>query len=396
MDENQQKEQVVDYLRNRQKAAEINAKVSGVNLWVILGAIAIATWQLIESWDQAVWTHLDETLRVLLCVEAAFFLGSLSSSHNSIRDELRYNVARPADLDSPALWLAGGLWSLLPPVLFSIVVGKSMSLAIVSFFPVVGTAIGVMACASRLFKGKPNTSRFPKPRFVSTRRVISMIGLVMGFGLSWAIYDQVMTSTGFTNLMTTGAVKTVALISAIYLLVMVLIDKRRGSHAIRWTYELETDLLLGLVSPAVALRRIEHRELGPSLADVMNNFFDELDKNIGVLDESLIICGEQLKGVIEVPATYPTERQARYIAAVEKPVEHFDKVLGEIDELTKYLKQLSVPFDSRISTILKKSVEGADAYLRQVKERKSRFDTLLSTAKTAGDSSPPVELPSPK
>lgn len=43
------RKELLDYLRNQQKAAEIDSKVNGVNIWVLIGAIGVVGWQLMSE-----------------------------------------------------------------------------------------------------------------------------------------------------------------------------------------------------------------------------------------------------------------------------------------------------------------------------------------------------------
>jgi hypothetical protein len=57
------KKEVLDYLRNQQKAAEIEAKMNGVNIWVLLGAIAVVAWQLTAGSVARLWNEPELVLR---------------------------------------------------------------------------------------------------------------------------------------------------------------------------------------------------------------------------------------------------------------------------------------------------------------------------------------------
>jgi hypothetical protein len=102
------KKEIFDYLRNRQKAAEIEAKVNGVNLWVLLGAIAVVTWQLIGSVGTGMWDRPELILRMLLCAEALYMLTWLAWSVRRGREEVRYSVWTPTEIRSPLLALLIG------------------------------------------------------------------------------------------------------------------------------------------------------------------------------------------------------------------------------------------------------------------------------------------------
>lgn len=149
-----EKKDVLDYLRNQQKAAEIEAKVNGINLWVLLGAIGIVTWQLLPYLDASLWNHRELALRVILGFEAAYFFSYICTSTNNLRDELRYAAWNQGDISSPLLVLIESFWVLIPPSLFILLIGKSFSVYYLSIFGVMIFAAGATEIAFRLRKEK--------------------------------------------------------------------------------------------------------------------------------------------------------------------------------------------------------------------------------------------------
>jgi hypothetical protein len=94
------RKEVFDYLRNKQKSAEIEAKVNGINLWVILAAVAIVLWQLVESIGSNLWSHYPLIFRALICAEAMCWLVWMGDGIALTGDDIRYTQAGVYELDS--------------------------------------------------------------------------------------------------------------------------------------------------------------------------------------------------------------------------------------------------------------------------------------------------------
>ena len=116
--------------------------------------------------------------------------------------------------------------------------------------------------------------------------------------------------------------------------------RRRQNESIAWTYDLETDLVLGAISPEVAIRRIENRRLGPRLQDLVDRFFDNLDERFGSLDTMLNECKEKVNAAKQVPEQYPAERAARMMEASEEVADQIKGLVAECEDFGSYLKTL--------------------------------------------------------
>lgn len=277
-----EKKEIFDYLRNRQKAAEIEAKVNGINLWVLAGAISIIAWQLLGSLEQTFWSQPEAILRTLLCTEGLYILSSWGSVHRR-QQEVRYSQTKLADIESPFLVLLHGTSLLLPPLLSLIYVGKTLGSIILGLFGLVIVITSIMAIGSRLFYLRAKTEKFPKPDFEPTTRGEMIFVILSGVAFSMAVLEQIKFGWEHRGIMSVTFAKQLALLAALYLLALLIVIRKLRSNRIAWTYELETELLLGSITAEVAARRIEHRALGPRLQDVMDRFFDDLDCRVKIL-----------------------------------------------------------------------------------------------------------------
>lgn len=374
------KREILDYLRNRQKAAEIEAKVNGINLWVLLGAIGVITWTLLSYLHVDLWSHREFGVYVLLCGEALYLFSWLCSPTIGIREELRYQHWRADDVESPFLVLMEGLWLLVPPVLHIVITGKNFGAAFMGLFGAGIVLMSVSAIVMRVVGRRNDAERFPKPKFTVSPKsdVTSDVVIGGGFLLVSGVQVSEMLSTASVPV---DAVKVLALLVALYLLVLVAIRRRRGSHSIQWTYELETDILVDAVSPDVALRRIEHRALGSRLQDVMNKFFDELDKKLEDFDVALTKSVASLGGINAIPTEYPAERRARVDAATLEAKSLLDQMHSDIQDLSKYLETLGEKkSDDRIATAMESLASRKKLYQDKVDSAKRGLSAVVEGA----------------
>lgn len=375
-----EKKEILDYLRNRQKAAEIEAKVNGINLWVLLGAIGVIGWTLLSYLHVDLWSHREFGVYVLLCGEALYLFSWLCSPTKGIREELRYQHWRADDVESPFLVLMEGLWLLVPPALHIAVTGKNFVAAFMGLFGAGIVVMSIIAIVMRVIGKRSDTERFPKPSFALSPKsdVTGDVVIAAGFILVSGVQISGMLSTASVPV---DAVKVLALLVALYLLVLVAIRRRRGSHSIQWTYELETDILVDAVSPDVALRRIEHRALGSRLQDVMNKFFDELDRKLETFDVALKKSVASLDGIDAIPTEYHVERRARVDTATLEAKSLLDQMLLDIREFSKYLETLGEKkSDARVATAMESLASRKEIYRDKVDSAKRDLSALVQGA----------------
>jgi hypothetical protein len=335
------KKEVFDYLRNKQKAAEIEAKVNGINLWVLLGAIAVVTWQLFGSVGTDMWGRPELIVPVLLCAEACHMLSWFVGGARHTRGDVRYSQWTYAEMESPFLMLLLGTLLLLPPIFSLAFFGKSWGAAVLCLFGLTLVGMSITAIGSRLLNLEMNTEKFPKPDFVLTTRADTLNSVCLGIAFSLAILEQGMFAWEHRGAMSAELAKQLILLAVLYLLLLVTVLRKLHCNRIAWTYELETELLLGVVSTEVAARRIEHRGLGPRLQDVMDRFFDDMDLRISELDSLFDQCRSKLESVKEVPPEYSAERASRIREATLDVCAHIGALSSDCTEFGSYLKRLA-------------------------------------------------------
>lgn len=368
------KKEVLDYLRNQQKAVEIEAKVNGVNLWVLFGAIAVVVLQLISSVESALWGKYELVLRALAAAEGVYMLSWSLQTSTSSRDEIRYARRVTDEMDSPFLVLAQGVLLLLPPAALLLLVGKSFSTITLALMGLILVAMSVESIVRQVIAYSPKKEKFPKVHFGLTRRGDVIWNLVFGAVVLVAIAEQVVSFRSLPGGLSVDDAKQLTLLATLYLLVCLAIQRKLKSDSIAWTYELETELVLGSVTPEVAIRRIEHRRLGPRLQDVMDRFFDDLDLRFGALDSVLVECKEKLEAARKVPEEYPAERIARIKEASEKVSAQIDGLVSDCSDFKDYLTKLEVKNTGTRKTALA-------PVLASLRGRHNSYDDRARTAK---------------
>lgn len=369
------KKEVLDYLRNQQKAAEIEAKIDGVNVWVLLGAIAVVGWQLTSVSVARLWSEYELTARILVAAVALHMLSLQLTRSDSERDELRYSRTNFSEMDAPLLMLLKGVLLFLPPVALWVIAGRSVGVIALSFFGLVFVLVSVIAILNPLFPKSQKKDRLPKPEFGLTKRADTATNLGFGALFLWALVEQIAHFAAIGDRISIDDAKPLMLLAVLFLLMLITVNRKRKNDSIAWTYELETDLVLETISPEVAIRKIENRRLGPRLQDVVDSFFDDLDQRFAEVDSKLTECVEKIGAANAVPKQYPAERAARLKGASDDVVSRIDMLVADCREFREYLAKLE-----------QKPSSGRRAVLPPVlASLKARHEVYVKRAQTAKD-----------
>lgn len=334
------KKEVLEYLRNMQKAAEIHAKVNGINLWVLLGAIAVILWQLTDFSDVEALARAEVVVPVLLLAESAYFLTWFMGPSNSHRKEVRFSLWRPSDVESPFLLGVFSCFIVLPPAASMLLLGMSFSAWFLGIFGVALMVASLAAVLARLSEADEDAERFPKPNFGLSARADVITEIVFGVLFMAVAAAQLLELRKYPQVLSVETLKPMGLLVVLYWLCLISIQKKRRSLSIAWTYELETDIVLGVVTPEVALRRIEHRALGPRLQDVLDRFFDQLDRKFEAMDVAMRDCIEQLSTVDAIPKEYSAERASRIADSRARVAPLIESAIDDCEEFKNYLGRL--------------------------------------------------------
>lgn len=374
------RKEILDYLRNCQKAAEIEAKVNGINLWVLWGAIGVLCWTFLGYLYLDFAVYREGLVRALLCGQAVYFFNWVSSPTHGIREELRYQPWRINQLESPLLVFIEGAWLALPPGLHFWVLGGSWSAVFVGFFGLAMMLAAVLAILREFMAPNNGSGKFPKPNFSLSKKADIAGDVLLGVGFVFVAGTQFWALLSW-QVEFSDVVKAIALLVVIYLLLVIAIRKGRTGYSIRWTYELETDVLVGAISPEDAARRIEYRSLGSRFQDVMKNFFDEFDKRFELFEEKIRDSREVLGEIVKVPSEFRAERSSRFEAATVEVRRLLEEMSSDMKELSDYLKTLErKKSDLRVAAAIEDLGLRRDAYHRKFKSAESRLADLKEEA----------------
>jgi len=373
------KKEILDYLRNKQKAAEIESKVNGINLWVLLGAIALVLWSLLDSFGGEGRLDWEISLRALVCAGCLYFLGFAISGSVAARDEIRFYRSGLMRVEAAIIFVVIGLLLFAPPALALHHFGADGSTVMMLVFGLTFAFIGVEGLFNALKPHSRQQEKFPRPTFDSSVRSRNATNVIMAAVFCAALCYQLFVVREKISALMPGQIKTVLLLVTLYLLVLIALDRKKKISDIDWTYEMETDLVLGFVTPAQALRRIEHRALGPRLQEVMDNFFDELDKGFSSFHAALQACSEQLALAQDIPEDYKVERASRIKSASQEPSQIIEKIDSDVKEFSAYLEKLK---EKKISS---ERPEGA-FLLQGLTERNKKYRALVTEARRNLDS----------
>ena len=371
---------IFEYLRNQQKSAEIEAKVNGINLWVLVGAIAVIFWKLIDLFDIAMMIQPELILRFLIGAEAIYLILIFCSITYYWRNDLRYNKILLNEINSPLLFIVEGLLVLLPPLLFLLFVKIEINICIFLFFPIILIFGGIGAIYSLLKEPEKGADRFPKLDFTSSYQTDFIIRFILISVSAFVSVSQGI-SIAHNITVTTNVLKYYALLVSFYILVLAAIERHLKSQKIQWTYEIETDLLVGAISSAVAIRRIENHQLGPKLEDVMNTFFDDIDKKIELLQESISECQLPLENIKKIPQEYKVERKDRVNEATKGVRKNLDVLQSDISDFSNYIEKLKkFKYNKRFSLAIENLANKRDTYKNDINELKTAFDISVQKA----------------
>lgn len=373
-DQASEKTELLEYLRNQQKAVAIEAQVNGINIWVLVGAMAVLAWQLVGTTNGRLWTDSLFACRAMVMAVGLHMLSSLIGPGRVDRDELRYSSYNFREAASPYLLLLKGVLLLSPPAYLLIAAGKGIAAVSLGLMGAAFVVMSLVELGRPIFGNRSSPERFPRPEFAPTGRANRLLDLLFGGLFIAALVEQFVILRSDAVALTIEDAKQGALLLVLYLLLLVTVNRKLHSMGIGWTYELETELLLGTISVETAKRRIENRSLGPKLQDVVDRFIDEVDNRVASLDALMEGCKQKVLSAKEVPEEYSAERTARIQAAVADVRPVASKLESDCDDFERYLVKLEArstvsrkPELARVVGSLRARQNGYTSKLREVK-----------------------------
>jgi len=339
-----EKKELFDYLRNRQKSAEIEAKVNGINIWVLLGAISIIIWKLFDSYGSPVWSQVEFILRAVLISESIYVINGSISAIKDGGGDIAITPKFLSELNLPFLLLCQGLLVTIPPAILAWQFSAGWDSVPLIILGAIYLCLALWVISVQIIDRPKDPQKLPQPYFKTGARasvltsIVICAPLIVGLVKQWRYFSANITT------LDASICKTLSLIAALYLLIMIIIDRRWMNSRTSWTYELETELLLDTVSPDVAARRIESRSLGPRLQDIMDRFFDDMDKRVKNLSDLLDECAPVFEEIRKIPVEYSVEREARYKDATKVYDENLANLTADLKEFAKYIGSRNIRY----------------------------------------------------
>lgn len=362
------KKEIIDYLRNLQKATEVRARLSGINIWVLWGAFGLVVWTAMGNFvsndirDTAgIAVHLCEISVVLYYV---FFLGS----SNEDSAEVRFTPSSVAsDSNLQKVWMLYFLWLGLPFLLDGIFYRLTFSNV---FFVGVGT-VGLCFQLSHWIMRKPDgESPNTLPPSPIVKKLLGIFLFVTSITLVVQAGADVGKSFPFLNL---ERARFVLLIAVGYWLIYLLLERTLQGNGDKWTYTLEKKLLLGSISAEDALASIEHRSFGARLSTVIERH----QRNLSFLEQTVETSLEEMNAKVEIirviSTDYAHERTKRLSEAAAPVHEAIKKIEAASRDFEQYSNKLllsqNIIGDPRTRQVL-------NNLIAQNSERRRRVDGL--------------------
>lgn len=379
------KKDVIDYLRNRQKAAEIESKVNGINVWTLAGAIALTLWQLLDIFEIRSWASPEIPLRVFMTTQALYLLVMFTSSTARRPNDLRF-VATSPEMHSPVLPVLAALLLIIPPATYIWKVGSSFCSIFLLIVFILFLLFELTEYIGKFFEDSKGKTNFPKPRFSNSFQTDKWMGLTFSLLLTYSVLDQGVTIVRISESTDLALVKNVLLAIVAYWLVFLVLMRQHRNTVNSWTYQLETEIILGLVSSKSALRRIEHRSLGPRLSEVMNDFFDGLDEKLDRLSKAIEDFKNEAQSINSIPIEYQHERATRIKQNSASASNELDRLLLDHEEYVDYVNKMIERhriLRPKVSMTLQQINLRHKEYFLRTKKLRAEFsgivDELLST-----------------
>ena len=374
------RKEIFDYLRNQQKRDEIESKINGVNVWVLVGAIAFLVWQLIEKYGTSIWNKPALIVRSILCAVLTAIIIEAMNSSDPKTDEIRYVRWSKYSYPLAPLQFLSGLLMFSPALYGWFIFGSeiaTISLTLLCGVSLVYSFVLFYNDISLKFNG---IQRVPKLPFASPRsRLIKYTIILMAIFLAalgeqcWYLMNEIKASGAHGK----EYLSILSLTGTLYLLFLILISRGHKLQAANWTYELETQLLLNEITTDFAANRIEEQTLGRAFQPIKDGFFRDLDNKLIAFNQSIV---NRVALVQEISTQLEVSHEERAIKLDEATSES-KNILVELkrlcDELGTNLNELDNPRNANQRNHLNKLIPDIRnryaGYVAKVKDCQNRL-----------------------
>ena len=315
------RKEIFEYLRNVQKATEVRSRLSGINIWVLLGAISFIAWSLLDENNPAFSEScvlfslaICQILVLALMLVSVFQISSRSSDIRFLPEW----VTGKSSLSK--FWCAQFFWYATPFFVLGIYHRFS-------FMTVVIPILMLLAAYKELFSEEDDlrmSLRGPKKEwFLEVLFFLILLVLVI-----WE-------SRKFTDIyleLTRGEFRQCVLAVVLYFLVILLISRALQNNLDLWTYQLERKLILGTCQNHEALKIIESHSIGARVQEVIDNRRQEILKLESSISELIKQAEEKFRDIEKISDQYIHERREQ-LGELTKPIK------AELDALNKAVKE---------------------------------------------------------
>lgn len=360
------RKEIFDHLRNLQKAEEISAKRSGINIWVLWGALWFVAWQL---FDNAKLIGVPAFIEISLClilISQAFQILIQPTDKNHIGEEprfLNFNILSLSE--TPSALVISILWSMAPAATYWVMFGFSFISILIGGL----TGIVFYIFSREAFKKK---SRFPKPTFKSSSpKTLFILSIIVVA----ACIIEILHVAKLLPTIETGAGRLSILVAATYWLISLLLEAQQKNYTDAWTYRTERELLLGIITTEDALRRIEQRYLGARLSAVMDDYWRDISNQFEIANKLLQTFKVESTEIQKIPNEYTEERKVRTLKSANPLRDTLKKLLADLQEFSQYTDEMLA---SQKLTPNKNVIEAIGNAIRQNKQAMSKLNDLTS------------------
>jgi hypothetical protein len=363
------RKEVFEHLRNIQKAEEISAKRTGINIWVLWGALWFVAWKLFDNANLVASPAFIQTSLSLILISQVFQLLIQPSPKNTLGEEPRFVNFNALSLsETPSALIISFLWFVLPSVTYWMMFG-------LSFISMTTGGLILLVFGLIVWSEIKNRNRFPKPIFKSASKFGDYI---LHLILASACANEAINFVHLVPSVDAEVLRMSILFVTAYWLIYLLLETLQKHHNDAWTYRTERELLLGFISTSEALSRIEFRYLGTRLSGVVENYWSNISSQFEVANKLLSKFKEESAEIQKIPAQYTEERKARAKKSVTLLNDAIQKLFKDIEEFSGYITEL---LDSQKVTPDKNIIEAIKNAMQRNKQTRINLEELISAFK---------------
>lgn len=325
------RKEILEHIRNIQKAEEISAKRSGINIWVLWGALWFVVWKLLEiKLRLNEPTVLDISLSLIL-VSQSFYLMVSPTPQEAADTKPRFiNLNIFGLSETPYLTLLLEVWGIAPAIAFWVIIGAS-------FLSVLFGVYHILSLTTLLGSALLMNKKFSKLFFNHYPRAL---GAIIDFLFFVGCITGVIHIVHLAANLDVFAWQSCVLLLTFFWLIRLLIASHQESFGVTWTYRTERDLLLGIINNSDALQRIEQRYLGKTLSEELDLYWrevEEIQSKVSVLLDDFDKLIKEYNIKQKISSNEPDAQYLRFDNSIQNELNK----LGNIqNEFADYLRRL--------------------------------------------------------